>query len=158
MINFQYSVDGSRAMARLNGLPDALAERVRRIVTRFAIELQGYVKEGKLTGEVLHVRTGTLRRSINNKVVTNAAGTSGSVGTNVKYGRVHEYGFNGAVSVKGHLRTIKQAFGKSIAPTQVEVSGFTRNMRVPERSFLRSALKDMKPQLLAQLEAAKARL
>lgn len=158
MINFQYSVDDSRAVAVIHGMPEKLAERVRRVVTRFALELQQRVKAGKLTGEVLHVRSGTLRRSINNKVVTNAAGASGTVGTNVKYGRIHEYGFSGPVNVKGHLRTIKHAFGREIAPKQVEVGGFTRQVRMPERSFLRSALKEMKPQLLAQLEAAKAGL
>jgi hypothetical protein len=36
------------------------------------------------------------------------------VGTNVEYARPHEYGFNGTVTVKEHLRLVKKAFGKSL--------------------------------------------
>jgi hypothetical protein len=62
----------------------------------------------------------------------------------VKYGRAHEYGFQGTVSVKEHLRTIKQAFGKTLAsPKTISVRGHSANVNLPERSFLRSALREL---------------
>jgi hypothetical protein len=72
----------------------------------------------------------------------------------VSYARQHEYGFAGAVSVKAHLRMVKKAFGRSITPTQVHVRAHARNVVYPERSFLRSALKDMTPEILQALSSA----
>ncbi len=47
----------------------------------------------------------------------------------------HEYGFNGDVTVKAHLRMIKMAFGKSISPKQVSIKTHTRKVDLPEKSF-----------------------
>ncbi len=125
---------------------------------RLAILLQRYVKQNKLTGQVLKVRTGTLRRSISNEIRQSPGHIEAIVGTNVKYGAAHEFGFSGVVTVKAHMRTIKQAWGKPIAPTQVSVSSFSRQINLPEKSFLRSALRDMTPQLKQELANAVSRV
>ena len=103
---------------------------VNNELRRTAIDLTAQVKGGKLSGQVLNVRSGRLRRSINYRVTESATGTEVKVGTNVEYARVHEYGFAGRVSVKEHMRAGKR------------VRAHTKNMRVPERSFLRSTLKE----------------
>lgn len=63
-------------------------------------------------------------------------------GSRVPYARVHEKGFFGAVPVQAHTRTITQAFGQEIAPTQVQVQAHTRQMQIPARPYLKPALRD----------------
>lgn len=59
------------------------------------------------------------------------------VGSPLAYARVHQEGFNGAVSVSPHTRLITQAFGKALRfPVYQNVSGFTRMMNIPQREFL----------------------
>ena len=61
--------------------------------------------------------------------------------------RIHEYGFSGPETVRAHSRTIKQAFGRAISPKTVFVKEFSREMHMPERSFMRSALADKREEI-----------
>jgi phage gpG-like protein len=140
-----------RLVARLDAMPGRVREGVARTVMRLGIELQRRVQAEKLSGQVLKVRTGSLRSSINTAVSRSAEEVTATVGTNISYGRVHEYGFDGEVSVKAHLPQIKEAFGRPIAPRLVEVRAHERHMRLPERSFLRSALAEMEARVEEQL-------
>lgn len=155
MTDFIVTVDTSRLDAKLQRVPRQIEVSVLRAVRRLAIDLQGYVKGQKLTGQVLHVRTGTLRRSINQDVQQDGNKIRGVVGTNVSYARIHEYGFTGSVNVKQHLRTITQAFGKTLkSPATQMVQAHSRNVNLPERSFLRSALKEFEPKITEGLRKA----
>jgi phage gpG-like protein len=75
----------------------------------------------------------------------------GIVGTNVSYGRAFELGFEGAVPVREFLRTQVKAWGKDITPKKVTVHAHTRKVKIPQRSFLVSALKDMQPEIVQEL-------
>lgn len=124
-------------------------------ISRLVLTLQRNVKADKLSGQVLKVRTGRLRRSINMRM--EGVGTeqvSGIVGTNLSYARAHEYGFTGVVNVKQSMRMVKQAFGRAITPVQVQVSAHTRKVDLPERSFLRSAMAELEPQIKAEIRGA----
>ena len=147
MSTYVVSVDTTKLLEKFKRIPDAVYKSLARAVVRLAIDLQSHVKADKLTGQVLHVRTGTLRRSINQRVIQEPTAIWGSVGTNVKYARVHEYGFQGQVTVKAHLRTIHQAFGRPIKPVTFTMPAHARQVNLPERSFLRSALKDFEPRI-----------
>lgn len=137
-------VIGAEAVVRrFERIPAALQIQLKVAITRLTIKLQRKVKVDKLSGQVLKVRTGTLRRSIDQLVTETAGSVTGRVSTNVGYGKKHEYGFKGVETVEAHLRTIKQAFGRSITPVEVNVRAHSRKVNLPERSFLRSALKDM---------------
>lgn len=150
-----YKVDTSVLDERLKRIPQQLHQSILRAVTRLAIEIQGYVKTDKLSGQALHVRTGTLRRSINFKVVDTPVRIGATVGTNVEYAAAHEYGFQGPVTVKAHLRQMSMAFGKPVAnPREIAVRSFVRQVNLPERSFLRSALQDFEPRILSDLREA----
>lgn len=109
----------------------ALKTEIRRI----AVDLSGHVKDKKLSGQVLKVQTGRLRRSINFRVAETGTGIEAKVGTNVEYARVHEFGFSGTVNVKAHMRKGKKAY---------EVRAHSRKVNLPERSFLRSTMTDMR--------------
>lgn len=141
-------------VVRLQAASPALRGRLEKAVERVTITLSGYVKAEKLTGQVLKNRTGRLRRSINHSVTSSGQAIVGTVGTNVSYARVHEFGFTGAQSVRAHVRTIKQAWGKPIAATQINVKTHARTVKIPARSFLRSALNDQRTSIKAALAAA----
>ncbi|WHZ16003.1 MAG: hypothetical protein OJF52_002851 [Nitrospira sp.] len=130
-------------LLELEQLTPAIRKGLQQGMGRALLRLTRYVKQSKLTGQALHVRTGRLRRSIHSEMQTTPIMIEGTGGTNVKYARAHEFGFDGQVGVKAHLRTIKQAFRRAIAPIQIQVSAHSRHMHLPERSFLRSALKEL---------------
>lgn len=132
----------NRAFGRVT--PAVRAELVKG-TGRIVLRLLTKVKLEKLSGQVLKVRTGRLRRSINQRVDASGDLITGSVGTNVDYGRKWELGFKGTESVQQHMRTIKQAFGKPLkgGPKQISVRAHTRRVNLPERSFLRSALQEL---------------
>lgn len=139
------SVDirAEQLMARLTGVEGKLDAEMLRITTRLSIEVQSAVKD-KLTGPVLHVRTGTLRRSINRKVEQIAGSTSATIGTNVVYAGVHEFGFDGPVEVRAHTRQM---------PTGgvANVRAHARQMHVKESSYLRSTLREFQPRIVREL-------
>jgi phage gpG-like protein len=155
MTDVVITISTERLEGKLRRIPQQVQSSVLRAVQRLAIDIQGYVKTDKLSGQVLHVRTGTLRRSINQSVKQDGKRVLGVVGTNVKYARAHEYGFSGTVDVKAHLRTISQAFGRPLAtPATQNIRAYSRKVNLPERSFLRSAIKDFEPKILERLRAA----
>lgn len=151
------SVRAEELLARLTAAPDRLRVSMERVMQRLSIEVQTLVKQ-KLSGPVLHVQTGTLRRSINRLVTSDSNGVVAQVGTNVRYAAVHEYGFDGEVTVKGHVRKVaSRSEGKGKKQTVQGIAfvpTHTRHMRMPERSFLRSAIIEMQPKIRADIKAA----
>lgn len=146
-MNLIFVIKEERALAWLKGYPERLNAALNRVITRWSIDLQRHVKQDKLSGQVLHVRSGTLRRSINRKVTRTPTSIVATAGTNVEYAAAYEYGFDGDVNVKAHLRSSKNGF-------QFPVKSFVRHQHTPERSFLRSALKDLESQITADIKGA----
>jgi hypothetical protein len=150
----EFSVQGDQAVIRmLSAKVPLLTKAVHGSVMRASIMLVRYVKENKLSGQVLKNRTGTLRRKVNFRVTESASAITGSVGVKLSYAKAHEYGFEGQVTVRSHLRTIKQAFGRSIMPVTFTMPTHTRHMKLPMRSFLRSSLREMTPEIQAIIRA-----
>lgn len=133
-------------LARLAGASDRLDAIMLRVITRLSVEVQAGVKD-KLTGQVLHVRTGTLRRSINRKVDQSGGTTEATIGTNVVYAEPHEFGFDGLVQVRAHTRQTPSA---GVA----NVRAHARQMHVKESSFLRSTLKEFQPRIVREIREA----
>jgi len=83
-------------------------------------------------GQILRHK-GTLENSLR-------AATSGEdfvqLGTNVEYAPRHQFGFVGLVHVKAHWRTIKQAFGKPIAPRSIKINPYDYIAVTTPRPFL----------------------
>ena len=84
----------------------------------------------KVSGQVLKVRTGHLRRSISTKVRRSGKAVRGILFSNVIYARVHELGFRGVVGVKKHTRKGHP------------VKAHLRRVDFPKRPFLMPALKE----------------
>lgn len=140
-------------------IPDRLRVELKAGIGRAALKLQREVVQNKLSGQVLNVRTDTLRRSIDQVVTTEGSAVVGIVTTNVRYARIHEYGFSGTMSVRSSLRQVKKAFGRAISPREVAVRAHTRKVNLSQRSFLRSALRDLAQAgvIQGEIEAAVAK-
>lgn len=137
------TVTGSaEVVQRFSDLPLSIRRQLKASVSRLTIKLERKVKS-KLDGEVLQRRTGRLTNSITSAVVESGNDVTGLVSTGVEYARAHEYGLDKVVSVRAHVRNIKQAFGRSINPVAVEVAAHSMHMKFPERSFLRSSLRQL---------------
>lgn len=134
-------------LSQLAGASDRFLEDQKRAIDRLSIELQSMVKTQKLSGQVLHVRTGTLRRSINRQITSTSTSVMGQVGTNVRYAAIHEYGFEGRVSVPQYSR-------QNPGGGSTNVRAHVMNMRMPMRSFLRSTLHEQAEHIRETLREA----
>ena len=131
----------------LNVVRAGLLSALKAELTKVSFDVSARVKDQKLSGQVLKVKTGRLRRSINAKPVTETeTGVEALVGTNVEYARIHEFGFKGSVNVREHMRKAKGQFA-------VRVRAHARKVNLPERSFLRSSLDDMRGQIDQRIAA-----
>lgn len=145
-----------RVIKKLDKAQANLFIGVENSVKTEALNLLRYVKENKLSGQVLQVRTGRLRRSMTAKFEGQGTGTIRAiVGTNLKYGRAWELGFKGDVKVKAFQRMQKMAFGQPMKnPRMVEVKSFTRKMDMKARPFLGPSLEDNKQRILDNIREA----
>jgi phage gpG-like protein len=139
-------VGGQELQAKFTQAAQGAMQAVQEGVQRGCLIVQKCSKE-KLSDDVLHVRTGRLRRSINVALTASGNAVVGSVGTNVAYAGVHEFGFDGTVTVRAHLRLAKS--GKA-----VPVREHPMHMHMPERSYLRSALQEMAPDVREAIQTA----
>jgi phage gpG-like protein len=128
-------------------------QRLRVTVRTLGAELQRKVKM-KLSGDVLNVRTGRLRRSINMKFKDNTSTFRSDVGTNVVYARRFEVGGSWSEQVRAYVRTMRQAWGRPTQPFVQSVRSFTRKVNVKQHSFLVSSLDEMRDSIRGRLAAA----
>jgi len=115
-----------------------------------AAALADLVKNDKLAGGVLNAGSGALSDSIRATVSANADGAFASVGSegDVKYAAIQEYGG------KTSAHEILPAKADVLAFVAGDAQHFARKVEhpgsvMPERSYLRSALEDMKDEILA---------
>lgn len=123
---------------------------IRTTLERELIALQAHVVADKLTGQVLHVRSGTLGRSITYRLTDSLHTLLGTVGTNVRYARIHEYGgvIHLPAMVPRRARALRFEIGNAVV---FAMRVRAHDVTMPERSFLRSALDDRKPDILRAL-------
>ena len=152
----------ARVRANLAKISDKIRARVRQAVERSAIEVQRKVKQEKLTGGVLNVRTGRLRRSITTKTTEDGAVITGTTGTNVSYGAAWERGFDKVANIRSYVRRIKgrDVRGKVDGKRQVVARGVatvrahTRHMKQQARPFLRPSLDELSTKIRERLTRA----
>lgn len=166
MINVQIETVGTdKVAAKFRFMPRKMNMALTKAITILTIELKNHVVRDKLTNNVLNVRTGNLRRSIQQKVTSQQDSVVGEVFSagDVKYAAIHEYGgtinmparqqeINNRVSASGDF---KKGFSKQ------KNSNFSRTVKVgahtivmPERSYLRSSLKDFQDKIKSTISIA----
>lgn len=141
------------ALARLDGLAPRVHQELRAEVERQTIALQTHIQTSKLSGQVLRTRTGTLRRSITFRIEETPGGIRGIVGTHVPYARIHEYG--GTIMVPEIRPRHKSALHFVVGGVEVfAMRTRAHPVKIPARSYLRSALAERRDQILAGLRRA----
>lgn len=131
-----------KARKVMREMPGVMVPALYRGMQKAMSLAEARVRSPYLSGKALQRRSGRLRGSITHDVRIEGDRVVAHIGTSVVYGRIWELGFKGPVTVKGHTRNIRQAFGKAIKPTAVQVREHVRNLDVKPRPFIRPALKE----------------
>jgi phage gpG-like protein len=140
MIEFTSEVTGdAQVAARLRAAPSKVKQAVRRAVNMSAADVLEGAK-AKVSDDVLNVRSGRLRRSLHFTPGGDETNPEASVGTNVEYAAIHEFGGTTKPhiieAVNGKTLAFMGKGGKMVFRALVHHPGSV----MPERSFLRSAL------------------
>jgi phage gpG-like protein len=140
MSNFPVRVEGAdEVAARLLLAPAKVRAAVRRAVEASAAAVTARSK-AKLSDDVLHVRTGRLRRSVHYAMIGSDDLPAAVIGTNVEYARIHEYGGTTRAHVIEAINARFLAFRGSDGDMVFRARVLHPGSKMPERSFLRSAL------------------
>lgn len=148
-------VGDKKLIARLEAMPASVAASLLRKVHVLVLKLQTYIQRDKLSGQVLNRKSGRLMRSIQTKVEQVASAIYGIVfqSADVPYGRIHEFGGRTAPHVILPKKAQVLAFnwnGADVFFRKVNHPG----SQMPERSYMRSGLKDMSIEISTGLKMA----
>lgn len=145
----------SEVVEKLGAITGKVRIAAKSSLDAWAIELAGYIKSEKLSGNPLNRRSGALSRSVYPDKRETADSISGGAraGADVPYAKIHEYGG----LIPAHTVVVKNA--KALA---FSVGGLRRfaqvvnipDVQMPERSYMRSALREQAPEGIAELKAA----
>jgi phage gpG-like protein len=121
-------IDDRTIITKLDFMPTKLRDALVREVTVLASKLVARIKQDKLSGQVLNVRTGNLRRSITDEVTSTASTVTGRVFSDksVKYAAIHEFG--GTIHRVGRIK----------GPYEVQM---------PQRAYMLPTFKEMQPEI-----------
>jgi phage gpG-like protein len=155
-LDVKFSGD-DKLIANFRGMGPAVERAGAASIKRSTMKVLRKAKE-KVSGGVLKNRTGTLRRAINARFVGSAGFIVGIVGIKLRYAAAHEFGCHKTVTVKAHLRMMKTAWGRPVKqPRKITVSSHPMRMNLPERSYLRSSLRDLRSDILADMQTSVAK-
>lgn len=141
------SVNDRAVIQKLSRLPDKMRGVLTKKVNALTLKLQARV-QAKLSDDVLHVRTGNLRRSIHSVVESGGTSITGQVSSSgdVKYAGIQEYG--GKTPAHDILPDKAKALAFMVGGKQVFAAVVHHpGSNIPERSYLRSSLAEMKEEI-----------
>ena len=154
-INIQIS---DEAVARMQaGFRDraGLAQAIAKAMDKQNKLTVAHIQKTRLSQrgpETLGVRTNRLRSSVRRndavaQVTADSIVINSSIGSNVKYAAVHEFGFDGVVTVGAHKRkkkSLETLFGKrrKVRKADISVGSHSRKMNVAERAPFRRGIHD----------------
>lgn len=157
MAGVEVRVDDTSIRAYLDDYTPRVHDALLKAITTQTLDLQNYIQSDKLSGQVLNVVTGNLRRSIFTKINDSGTSIQGEVysSNDVKYGAIHEYG--GVTSP--HDIYPKNALALHFFMGGAEV--FAKHVHhpgshMPERSFMRSGLDDQSDTIVEAIKDAVA--
>lgn len=178
-LDFRIVVNDGEVKSTLDGFPREFTREVRRAMLMSVIGLEGRVKR-KLSGDVLHVRSGSLRRSIFHTVTKHGdKSVTGIVGTPLVYGKTHEFGAVIKPKKPGGFLAIPMRGGSKRAQAMgnrqrahfanlmahgasgafaARLSGarfiFVKQVTIPKRPFMAPSLAEERPAIEARFAAA----
>lgn len=148
-------------IARLQSFPRSLHAVLLSRISRLVFQLKARVQR-KLSGEVLNVRSGALRRSIQGETLDLTSEIIGRVFStgDVKYAGIHEHGGK----TRPHIIMPRNASVLAFAGAQRSFSFmgpragiiFAKvvhhpGSKMPERSFMRSSMAEMRQEIINSL-------
>ena len=148
-------IGAEKVLSLMDSMKEGTSTAILAVMRRQAITLQNLVKNSYLNGDPLHVRTGTLKRSITQRVTEANGHYEGIVGTNIKYGRYWELGFDRKVGA--HARGGPKTITSATAMAKYEALHPSSKKHYAARPFLAPALGLMRPEIIAALQAAVAK-
>jgi len=115
---FVLTLEGQKELlAKIERLPSSVREEVgQRTLLQGAILLEGYIKGQKLSGQVLHVRSGRLRASMAHQVAQEGQDLVARIGPHVVYARILELG--GTITAR-NARNLTIPVGPALTPSGV---------------------------------------
>lgn len=152
-------VGDKELIARLQKMPGAVQAALHIKVTQLALKLEKYIKTQKLNGRVLNRISGRLARSISNKVMMSAHEVIARVFSSgdVPYAAIHEFGGKTQPHIIEPKKASVLAFaggdGGMVFARRVNHPGSV----MPERSFMRSSLRDMSTEISLGMKTAVVR-
>jgi phage gpG-like protein len=149
-----------KIVATLRGMGPKGTAAAKSSITRSTMKVNRLAKEKAPVGSPTRgdKHPGTLRRAINPKVTGSGTVIVGTVGIKLTYAAAHEFGFHGTVTVPAHLRMMRVAWGRPVAnPRQIMVGTHPMQMNIKERSYLRAALRELRSDIIADLQSSVAK-
>jgi phage gpG-like protein len=146
---------------RLVSLPGFVRPKLRATIQSLLFRLQALVQDGKLSGQVLNIRTGNLKASIHQSgPQETGTGVSGAVYSDgsVKYARIHEFGGvirhpGGTayipITAEGRVAFISNAAAEEMRSPPPRTAA--HDIPMPQRSFLRSSLRDLEATIVSEI-------
>lgn len=144
-------IDGARQVqATLAKLKANWSGSIAEAVVRLELELLGMAQAG--AADQFH-GNGKLARNIHGLVFTSPDGNDfgGGIDAASRAVQFHELGFAGTETVGEHLRTMRQVYGRPVAPFAVDVAAHSASFDYPAHSFMRAALEALTPKIEAAL-------
>lgn len=160
---------GQSAYANLQSFPARMLPAIARGLDAALEEALDQTLKKRFTGKgpfdpalkKLGVRSGLLRTSfLRSPARAEGGSVRASIGSNVKYWFIHEFGFNGQVAVNAHSRahTIDErgnvvAHRRALRSKKVhtlrtsQVRAHTRWLQMPERAPMRTGLREQLPRM-----------
>jgi phage gpG-like protein len=130
-VRVKITTDAAKVVAKLDAFPRKMALEIAAAMDKENQLTVGHIVATKLTSagpQFLNRRTGRLGGSARaSEAVVTGNNVSSAIGTNVRYGAVHEFGFRGTVAVKAHRR-------KDPAGDRYKRSGTRRSIRMKSAS------------------------
>ncbi|MFI5266776.1 MAG: hypothetical protein ACHQ7M_05290 [Chloroflexota bacterium] len=159
MITYSIKITGD---LRLREKLALLAPVMVSTLQAWAVQTAAYCVASKLSGDPLNRRSGRLSRTVHGESEHNGDMVSGVVaaGRDVPYARIHEFGG----VIKAHQVVARNAAALSFTASWGPMQGpggkaFRKRVNIPEihmpeRSYMRSSLRERAPDGIAQLKAA----
>jgi hypothetical protein len=146
------TVEGNQIIAKVAALPKLLASRLRFQVAAAVIELQNYIRTQKLSGQVLHVRTGNLRNAVRAyPPVSEDFPIQGTVAVDrsAPYGAMQEGGTRPHEIVPVRARALRfVSGGQTVFARRVQHPGF------PPHPFMAPSFLERRDPIIARLRLA----
>lgn len=145
------SVNDREVKLWLANMPEKIQKRLEDAIFGLTEQLRTHIVRDKLIGQVLNRRTGRLGQSIQSRIERATNHITGYVFSSgdVKYAAIHEFGGRTPPHVI-YPKTAKALYFNGIFAKKVNHPG----SQMPERSFMRSSLADMKTEIMQRMERA----